>query len=138
MGWGLTPCGNLTTGAEGIGLDSTFLVDMGKLKGTLSKVAGVLYAVGEQIAFAQLDDPISLVPHVPPRGGLRHGLLQQRQGLSNPPGQRIGRAQVRGDNRGKERNVRDLAALPGSFKHRERLWEVPFVVLFEPLDNPCV
>jgi hypothetical protein len=45
--WGSAMRSNLAAEAQGVGVGPTLHVDPGKLTGTLSEVAGVLYTTGE-------------------------------------------------------------------------------------------
>ena len=65
-----------------------------------------------------------MVEHEMHRDGLRDRLLQQRQGLGGPPGERIGRPQGRGDLGDEEPDVRPLREVEGPFEHGYGLGEV--------------
>jgi hypothetical protein len=91
--WGITMCGDRTKETQGVCLVPAFLMGTGKIESSPGKVVGLLQATGQQIALAQRGNPQRLAGHKPYGGVLLHGLLQQRQGLSDAPIQGICQAQ---------------------------------------------
>ena len=75
---------------QGIGCVAPFLMRPGELQGALRLGAGLVQAARQQIRLAQPDRPERMIPQVMHRHGLRHRLLQQRQGLGGPSGEGIG------------------------------------------------
>ena len=84
---------NLAKEPQGIGFVAPFLMGPGELQGTLRLGAASSSRPAQQIRLAQPDHPERMVEHETHRDGLRDRLLQQRQGLGGPSGERIGRPQ---------------------------------------------
>src|SRR5262245_30424347 len=78
----IPPRGDFADKAQGICVGSTLLVIAGEVEGTLSTFECVLHAASQQIRLAQTSE--TMAP-----ASIRGGLLQQRQSLSNAPGQGI-------------------------------------------------
>ena len=114
---------NVTEEAEGVRLVSTLLVILGEAEGLLGTCERLLGAAGQEIGPAQMHQ----VEGMAAPSSLRDGLLQQRQGLGNPPSQGIGGAQG-SPHLGKQgRNIPGLAEFKALFEHRDAPVDIPFV-----------
>ena len=109
---------------QGVGFVAPFLVRPGELQGPLRLGRRLVQPAGQQIRLAQPDHPERMVEHETHRDGLLDRLLQQRQGLGGPSGERIGRPQGRGDPGDEEPDVRPLREVEGPFEHGDGLGEV--------------
>src|SRR5262249_26903539 len=86
--WGLTLCRDLAEEPQGVGFMAPFLMRPRELQGPLRLGIRLIQAAGQQIRLAQPDYPERMVEHEMHRDGLLDHLLQQRQGLGDPSGER--------------------------------------------------
>ncbi len=122
---GIAMRGDLTQEPQGPGLVSTSLVGTGELKGALGDCARLLQAAGQQIGCTQRGEhECTMVLSY--EGNLLCCLLQQGEGLGDPPGQGIRITQSRGEKGKLVPDIGLLAQYQAPFEHRDRLVEVPF------------
>jgi hypothetical protein len=105
---------------------SLLLEVTGERKGLSSELVRVLQATGEQVRFAEIRHPEWAVIHHVHGGVLLHTLLQQRQCLSEAPGEHVGIAQRRRNHGEHERDVAGLTDTQTLFKDGDGRLEVPF------------
>src|SRR5215831_20435508 len=118
--------GDFAQQSQGVRLVSALLEVPGALEGLPGLLARVRDAAGQQIRFAEMRHEERIDGYVFLSCALLHGLLEQRQRLSEAPGQRIGISQGRGDVGEYELDVPGLTDAKAPFEHGDGLGEVSF------------
>src|SRR5215831_5074571 len=118
--------GDFAQQSQGVRLVSALLEVPGALEGLPGLLARVRDAAGQQIRFAEMCHEERIDGYVFLSCALLHGLLEQRQRLSEAPGERIGISQVRGNPGEYVLDVPGLTDAKAPFEHGNGLGEVPF------------
>ena len=123
--WRLVVRRNLAEEPQGVGFVAPFLMGSGELQGVLRLGVRLVQPAGQQIRLAQPDHPERMVEHETHRHGLLDRLLQQRQGLGGPSGERIGRPQGAATQGTASRMCAHLREVEGPFEHGDGLGKLP-------------
>ena len=114
---------NLTKEPQGVGFVTPRLMGPRELQGTLHLSARLVQPTGAQIRLAQ-PNPQAHIAHEMHSNVLLNRLLQQRQGLGSPSGERIDRPQECSDPRDSEPEVHSLRQVESPFEHRDSLRKI--------------
>jgi hypothetical protein len=114
---------NLAKEPQGVGFVTPRLMGPRELQGTLRLSARLVQPTGAQIRLAQ-PNPQAHIAHEMHSDVLLNRLLQQRQGLGSPSGERIGRPQECSDPRDSEPEVHSLRQVESPFEHRDSLCKI--------------
>src|SRR5438132_4936793 len=82
--------GDLPEEPQGPGLATPFLAVTGERESALSQLSCLPSAAGQEVGLAEPGKPQRMFDDLPHGSGLLNSLLQQRQGLGDPPREGLG------------------------------------------------